>query len=100
MRAAFSGNGACTRSCEDGRVTARPYTDLLRNRGFATLMGSSLVARLPLGMTSLAIVLLVSKHGAYSRAGLVIALYVTGTGIAGPILGRMVDRAGRTKVLP
>src|SRR5439155_24723199 len=41
-----------------------------------------------------------SKHGAYSRAGLVIALYVTGTGIAGPILGRMVDRAGRTKVLP
>jgi MFS family permease len=51
-------------------------------------------------MTSLAIVLLVSKHGAYSRAGLVIALYVTGTGIAGPILGRVVDRAGRTKVLP
>jgi MFS family permease len=63
-------------------------------------MGSSLVARLPLGMTSLAIVLLVSKQGAYSRAGLVIALYVTGTGIAGPILGRLVDRAGRTKVLP
>jgi MFS family permease len=51
-------------------------------------------------MTSLAIVLLVSKHGAYSRAGLVIALYVTGTGIAGPVLGRMVDRAGRTKILP
>jgi MFS family permease len=50
-------------------------------------------------MTSLAVVLLVSEHGAYSRAGLVIALYVTGTGIAGPILGRMVDRAGRTKVL-
>jgi MFS family permease len=51
-------------------------------------------------MTSLAIVLLVSKHGAYSRAGLVIAVYVTGTGIAGPVLGRMVDRAGRTRVLP
>ncbi len=29
-----------------------------------------------------------------------IALYVTGTGIAGPVIGRMVDRAGRTKVLP
>jgi MFS family permease len=51
-------------------------------------------------MTSLAVVLLVSKHGAYSRAGLVIAAYVTGTGIAGPILGRLVDRAGRTRVLP
>lgn len=58
------------------------------------------MARLPLGMTSLAVVLLVSKHGAYSRAGLVIAVYVTGTGIAGPILGRLVDRAGRTTVLP
>jgi MFS family permease len=63
-------------------------------------MGFSLVARLPLGMTSLAVVLLVSRHGAYSRAGLVVALYVTGTGIAGPILGRLVDRAGRTRVLP
>ena len=88
------------RPCEDGQVTARAYSDLLRNRGFASLMASSLVARLPLGMTSLAIVLLVSKNGAYSRAGLVIALYVTGTGIAGPILGRMVDRVGRTKILP
>jgi MFS family permease len=81
-------------------VTARAYSELLRNRGFASLMASTLVARLPLGMTSLAIVLLVSKNGAYSRAGLVIALYVTGTGIAGPILGRMVDRVGRTKILP
>lgn len=81
-------------------MTARSYADLLRVRGFASLMGYSLVARLPLGMISLAVVLLVSKHGAYSRAGLVIAVYVTGTGIAGPILGRAVDRAGRTKVLP
>ena len=51
-------------------------------------------------MTSLAVVLLVSRHGAYSRAGLVIAVYVTGAGIAGPILGRLVDRASRTTVLP
>lgn len=80
-------------------MTARSYIDLLRVRGFASLMGYSLVARLPLGMTSLAIVLLVSEHGAYSRAGIVIALYVTGTGIAGPILGRMVDRLGRAKIL-
>ena len=63
-------------------------------------MGASLLARLPLGMISLAVVLLVSKHGAYSRAGVVVALYVTGTGIAGPVIGRMVDRLGRAKVLP
>lgn len=81
-------------------MASRSYRDLLRNRGFVSLMGSSIVARLPLGMTSLAVVLLVSKHGSYSRAGLVIALYVTGTGIAGPAIGRMVDRVGRTKVLP
>jgi len=86
-------------SCKDEQVTASSYTDLLRSRGFASLIGASVVARLPLGMTSLAVVLLVSKHGAYTRAGLVISLFVTGTGIAGPILGRMVDRAGLTKVL-
>lgn len=87
-------------NCEYERVTTRSYATLLRVRGFPSLMGFSLVARLPLGMTSLAVVLLVSQRGAYSRAGVVIALYVTGTGIAGPVLGRMVDRAGRTKVLP
>lgn len=81
-------------------MTAPSYHDLLRNRGFASLMGFSLVARLPLGMTSLAVVLLVSRHGAYSRAGLVVAAYTIGTGIAGPVLGRLVDRAGRTRVLP
>jgi MFS family permease len=81
-------------------VKAGSYRDLLRNRGFASLMGFSIVARLPLGMTSLAVVLLVSRHGAYTRAGLVIAVFVTGTGVAGPILGMLVDRAGRTTVLP
>ena len=81
-------------------MTSRSYADLLRNRDFVSLMGSSTVARLPLGMTNLAIVLLISKHGAYSRAGLVIALYVTGSGIAGPVIGRMVDRVGRTRILP
>ena len=81
-------------------MTSRSYRDLLTNRGFVSLMGASIVARLPLGMTSLAVVLLVSRHGAYSRAGLVVAVYVTGTGIAGPVIGRMVDRIGRTKVLP
>lgn len=81
-------------------MTTRSYLDLLRVPGFASLMGYSLVARLPLGMTGLAVVLLVTEHGAYSRAGLVVAAYVAGTGIAGPILGRMVDRVGRTKILP
>jgi MFS family permease len=81
-------------------VTSRSYAELLRNRGFASLMAFSIVARLPLGMTGLAVVLLVSRHGAYSRAGLVIALYVTGTGVAGPAIGKLVDRTGRTKVLP
>ncbi len=52
-------------ACQDRQVASRSYADLLRNRGFASLMGSSLMARLPLGMTGLAVVLLVSKHGSY-----------------------------------
>jgi MFS family permease len=62
-------------------------------------MGTSVLARLPLGMTGLAIVLLVSRGGSYARAGGVVAVYVTGAGIAGPLLGRGVDRFGRRWVL-
>jgi MFS family permease len=62
-------------------------------------MGSSLLARLPLGMTSLAVVILISRRDSYTRAGLAVALYVAGAGVAGPVMGRLVDRVGRRLVM-
>lgn len=80
-------------------MSVRRYAQLFGVPGFAYLMGTSVLARLPLGMTGLAIVLLVSGGGSYARAGGVVAVYVTGAAIAGPLLGRWVDRFGRPWVL-
>ncbi|MGH9056457.1 MAG: MFS transporter [Acidimicrobiales bacterium] len=80
-------------------MSVRRYRQVMRVPGFNYLMGTSLLARLPLGMTSLAVVLLVSRGGSYVLAGLVVAVYVTGCGVAGPVLGRLVDRFDRSTVL-
>jgi MFS family permease len=64
------------------------------------LLGTSLVARLPVAMANLAIILRVAgATGSYARAGAVTAAYVVGTGIMGPVLGRLADRIGRRPVL-
>jgi MFS family permease len=64
------------------------------------LLTTSLVARLPMAMANLAIILrIVGATGSYARAGGVTAAYVLGTGVMGPVLGRLADRLGRRPVL-
>lgn len=75
------------------------YARLFRAPDFGYLLGTSLLARVPEGMLSLAITLLVTRNGSYARAGAVVAVYVTGAAVAGPALGRLVDRLGRAVIL-
>jgi MFS family permease len=75
------------------------YVQLFRVPGFGYLLGTSLLARLPEGMLGLAITLLVARNGSYARAGVVVAVYVAGSALAGPALGSLVDRVGRPVVL-
>ena len=64
------------------------------------LIGWSLLARLPLGMTPFALLLLVRAEGSgYGAAGLVVGVYTVALGIGGPIRGRRVDRLGPNPVL-
>ena len=64
------------------------------------LVGWSLIGRLPVGMTPLALLLLVRGEGeGYGAAGVVVAVYAVGLGLGAPISGRQVDRFGPTKVL-
>lgn len=76
------------------------YRSVLRAPGVRALLATSLVARLPAGMTGLAIILRVSRAtGSYADAGAVTACFVVGAALIGPVLGRAADRFGRRRVL-
>ena len=76
------------------------YGALFAQPHVKALLGSSIVARLPVGMTALAIVLLVRASGAgYGEAGLVAAAYSLAVAVGAPYAGRQVDRRGSARVL-
>jgi MFS family permease len=64
------------------------------------LMVAALVARLPIGIHSLAIVLFLRERtGSYAAAGLVAAVFALGAGAGAPMSGRLIDRFGQGRVL-
>lgn len=64
------------------------------------LLLSSLIARFPYGMIAFGIVLFIHEQtGSFARAGAVSAASAIAAGIGLPILGRIVDRLGQTRVL-
>ena len=76
------------------------YALLLRRPYVAALLGWGIVARLTIGMTPLALILLVRSEGSsYAAAGGVAAAYTVAVGVGAPIAGRQVDRRGRVHVL-
>lgn len=75
------------------------YRAALRAPGVRRLLVTSLVARAPNGMSALSILLLVTRHHGYGRAGLVTGLYVAAAGVSNPLLSRAVDRVGVRRVL-
>jgi MFS family permease len=86
------------------RVSARAgfgrYLALWRAPYVAALLGWAMVARLSLGMTPLALLLLVRGEGSsYGAAGGVAAAYTIGVGAGAPVGGRLVDRRGRVRAL-
>ncbi len=78
----------------------RAYQQVLadpRARGFSF---AGLVARLPLSMTGIGIVLLVSlTTGSFGRAGLITAVGTLTGALAAPVWGRAIDRIGQARVL-
>lgn len=76
------------------------YRSLLSTPGAAGLFATALVARLPQGMAPLAILLLVrgATHS-YAIAGLAVGAEAFATAACAPLLGRLVDRFGRRRVL-
>jgi MFS family permease len=68
--------------------------------GAGPLLGSSIVARLPLAMLSLALLVHAQRlTGSFAVAGLVAGAYAIASAAAAPLVGGIVDRRGQTWVL-
>ncbi|MBS1893515.1 MAG: MFS transporter [Actinobacteria bacterium] len=73
---------------------------LLRDPRFAALAAASILARLPIGMGAVALVIFIhSCTGSFGIAGAGAGAFTLGFGLAGPFLGRLVDRRGTRAVL-
>lgn len=76
------------------------YGRILRTPHVGPLVAAALVARLPIGMFGLAIVLFLrDETGSYAAAGVVAAAFALGSGAAAPVQGRLVDRLGHGRVV-
>ena len=79
---------------------AGAYLRLLRHGPAGRPFIAALIARLPISMAPLGILLLVQhERDAYSTAGFVTGAFAIGSAAGTPIWGRLMDRMGQTRVL-
>ncbi len=77
------------------------YSRILQRPGTARFCGTGLVARLPISMIGLGIVLLVQHEtGSYGLAGAVSAAHLVANAVSAVVQGRLIDRLGQHRVLP
>ena len=86
------------RPCEAAGVAR--YLNILRRRVALLPFLAAVVARLPVAMGPLGIVILVQQvRGSYSSAGLVTAAFALGSSVATPVWGGLMDRHGQSVVI-
>ena len=74
------------------------FARVLRAPDVARLLGAAVLARMPIGIDSLGIVLFVrAETGSFARAGLVAAAFGLGVGFSAPILGPAHRSPRRTR---
>ncbi|HVM29134.1 MAG TPA: MFS transporter [Mycobacteriales bacterium] len=76
------------------------YATVLRGTGAASPLAASVVGRLPLGMTGLAVLLLTREAtGSYAAAGAVSAAYALAFAVVSPARARTADRRGPVRIV-
>lgn len=81
-------------------MSLRAYPLLLRPPGARRLLVAALLGRIPIGIFSLAIVLVVRQQtGSFAQAGAATAAFAIGAGLVAPLQGRLVDRLGQPRIL-
>lgn len=79
----------------------RPYLDLFKTPGVAGFALAGLLARMPLSMTGIGLITMLSQlRGAYTLAGAVAATFALCMALLAPQVSRLVDRHGQSRVLP
>src|SRR5215218_7967746 len=78
----------------------RRYLEILRTPHVGRLFAASLLARLPMGINGLAIVLLLrAETGSFGIAGATSGALALGSGAGAPLAGRMIDALGERVLL-
>ncbi len=81
-------------------IAAGPYARLLQISEVRQLVVSSVIGRIPVGLSTLALVLfLQSQASSLADAGIAAACFVLGLATVAPLVGRAVDRLGPRRVL-
>jgi len=81
-------------------VNLSRYLDVLRTPGVARLALFTLIGRLPFAIVGLSIVLLMRRGGyGYGEIGAVLAGESVAIALTAAFVGRLADRAGRTRVI-
>jgi len=76
------------------------YAEVLRVPHVATLIAATLLARFPIGINALALILYLREEtGSFAVAGVVAGGLAAGAGIGAPVQGRLVDGFGQRRVL-
>jgi MFS family permease len=76
------------------------YAAVLRAPHVAALIAATLLARFPIGINALAIILyLRAERGSFAVAGAVAGALAAGSGVGAPVQGRLVDAFGQRRVL-
>ena len=81
-------------------ISLARYASLLEAREVRQIFAVSLLGRLPIGITGLAVLLLVqASSGSFAQGGAATGCYVAGLAAMAPLLGRLIDRTGPRVVL-
>ena len=76
------------------------FISALRDSGAAAPFVASLIGRLPMGAVGLVFILRTNEiTGSFALGGLATAAYALSIGVLAPVVGRLIDVRGQTKVL-
>jgi len=92
-------NNLCA-ALQQSMISLHRYANVFAQPDLRRTFVISVLGRLPIGLTGLAVLLLVqTKTGSFARGGAAAACYVAGLALIAPLLGRAIDRYGPRSIL-